>query len=180
MNPRRSDSSPPPPAAAIRPLTKKDAKSFLSLIDALADYEKLKRPGAASGRRLVRDGIGPKRKFETLLAISAGKAVGYAVFFETYSTFLAKPTLYLEDLFVLPEHRGRGTGLGLFRACAAEAVRRGCGRMDWNVLDWNRSAAEFYRKIGASHLRAWQLYRLEGSGIRKALTKTRRGRSRRG
>ncbi len=150
----------PDPVTIIRSVSKKDGNRFLSLIDALADYEKLKRPDAAAGRRLLRDCIGPKRKFEVLLALAGGEAVGYAVFFETYSTFLARPTLYLEDLFVLPGHRGHGTGLKLFRACVAQAQRRRCGRMDWTVLDWNRSAARFYKKLGASHLREWQLYRL--------------------
>ena len=87
--------------------------------------------------------------------------MGYAIVFETYSTFLAKPTLYLEDLFVLPSHRGRKIGLQLVRRCRAEARRRGCGRMEWMVLDWNQLARDFYHRQGARHMREWLLYRFE-------------------
>lgn len=159
----------PSPRIDIRPILKKDARAFLSLIDALADYEKLPRPSADAKRRLVRDCSGPKKRFETILAFSGGAAVGYAVFFETYSTFLARPTLYLEDLFVLPEHRGMGTGLRLFRSVLSEAKRRGCGRMDWTVLDWNTPAAKFYRKLGAKRMKEWELFRLERSAFDGAI-----------
>jgi GNAT superfamily N-acetyltransferase len=153
----------------IRPISPNDGKAFLSLMAALADYEKLPRPSPAARRRLLRDCTGPKRKFETLLAFSGGRPVGYAVFFETYSTFLAKPTLYLEDLFVLPESRGLGIGLRLFRACLAEAKRRGCGRMEWTVLDWNTGAARFYEKLGASRMPEWELFRLLRKDFDRAL-----------
>jgi len=168
MTTRRRTERPGHPAA-IRRLTKKDGKKFLSLIDALADYEKLDRPDAGARRRLSRDLAGPARRFEALLAVAGGEAVGYAVFFETYSTFLARPTLYLEDLFVLPAHRGHGTGLKLFRECVAEARRRGCGRMDWTVLDWNTPAIRFYKKLGAAYLREWHLYRIGRSGFGRAI-----------
>jgi GNAT superfamily N-acetyltransferase len=156
----RSGSTKSAPAISIRAVSRKDAKAFLSLIDALADYEKLPRPSPAARRRLARDCSGPRAKFEALLAVSGKRAVGYAVYFETYSTFLARPTLYLEDLFVLPGHRGLGTGLRLFRAVLAEAKRRGCGRMDWTVLDWNTPAAKFYRRLGAKKMKEWELFRL--------------------
>jgi GNAT superfamily N-acetyltransferase len=183
MIPRRNPRSAKPGTAAgrnprlsIRPLTRGRAGEFLSLVDALADYEKLDRPDAAAKRRLVRDCTGRKPRFECLLAFSGPTAAGYAVFFETYSTFLARPTLYLEDLFVLPERRGEGIGLRLFRACVAAARRRGCGRMDWTVLDWNTSAAGFYGKLGATHLREWHLYRLPRSGFARAMGGAKRGR----
>jgi GNAT superfamily N-acetyltransferase len=153
----------------LRPVVMKDAKAFLSLVDALADYEKLPRPSPAAKRRLVRDCTGPQARFEALLAVAGGKAVGYAVFFETYSTFLARPTLYLEDLFVLPASRGLGIGLRLFRAVLREAKQRGCGRMDWMVLDWNAKAAGFYRKLGAKKMKAWELFRLERKDFNGAL-----------
>ena len=86
--------------------------------------------------------------------------VGYAIVFETYSSFLALPTLYLEDIFVLSEYRRHGIGLKLFRYCCAEARRRGCGRMEWVVLDWNKSAIRFYNRLGAKRMKEWQLYRL--------------------
>jgi GNAT superfamily N-acetyltransferase len=172
-NPSRKKSAPGATRTAasvsIRPITRRDGKAFLALIDALADYEKLPRPRAAAKRRLVRDCTGAGKRFEALIARSGPVAVGYAVFFETYSTFLARPTLYLEDLFVLPAHRGFGTGLRLFRAVLSEAKRRGCGRMDWTVLDWNTGAASFYKRLGAMKMKEWELFRLERKQFDRAL-----------
>ncbi|MBI1805990.1 MAG: GNAT family N-acetyltransferase [Ignavibacteria bacterium] len=145
----------------IRRVKKSDAAVFLSLINALADFEKLKRPTRAARTRLLRDAFGKKKRFDAYLAFVDTKAVGYAIIFETYSSFLARPTLYLEDLFVLPEHRKQHIGLKLFRACFAEAKRRGCGRMEWMVLDWNINAIRFYKHLGAQHLNNWFFYRLE-------------------
>lgn len=144
----------------IRRAAARDGEAFLSLVDALAAYEKLPGPAPAARRRLLRDAFGPKRRFDLLIARSGGRAVGYAVLFETYSTFAGRPTLFLEDLFVLPELRGRGVGRKLFRRCAAEGRKRGCGRMEWIVLDWNRPAIGFYRRLGAHPLKGWIPYRL--------------------
>ena len=144
----------------LRSARKADAKVFLSLVDALADFEKLRRPTKAARGRLVRDGFGRRRRFDPFLACTEGKPVGYAIIFETYSSFLAKPTLYLEDIFILPEYRGKGIGLKLFRYCVAEAKRRSCGRMEWAVLDWNRNAIRFYDMYGAKQMEDWLLYRL--------------------
>ena len=157
VNPR------PPSATAplIRRAARRDARALLTLIDALADYEKLRRPTRAARERLIRDGIGAKRRFDAYLAFSGGVPVGYAIIFETYSSFLALPTLYLEDLFVLPEYRKQKIGLTLFRRCIAEAERRGCGRMEWVVLDWNKSAIRFYERLRARHLKEWYTYRIE-------------------
>lgn len=156
----------------VRPPTPADVPRFLELVDALADYEKLPRPDPAARERLAADALTQPPRFELLLAELAlphtwqeREIVGYAVFFLTYSTFLARPTLYLEDLFVRPEARGRGAGVALFRACAAEAVRRGCGRMEWTVLDWNTPAIEFYRAKGARHLADWLPFRLDGEPL---------------
>jgi GNAT superfamily N-acetyltransferase len=155
-------------AARVRPLTAADVPVFLDLTDALADYERLDRPAPDARERLARDAIGgaggPKR-FETLLADLDGAVVGYAVFFMTYSTFRALPTFYLEDIFVLPEARSRGAGRALFEACAQEAVRRGCGRMEWTVLRWNTPAIEFYDRRGARPLDEWLGYRLDGEAL---------------
>src|SRR4249920_2592880 len=107
----------------IRRTRRTDARTFLSLVDALADYEKLPRPTPSARKRLVRDGFGARRRFESLLMNADNVSVGYAFFFETYSSFLARPTLYLEDLFILPEYRSRGLGKRLFNACLAEAKR---------------------------------------------------------
>ncbi len=130
------------------------------LVDALADYEKLQRPNAEAKKRLIRDMFGERRRIEAYLGEYEEKPVGYAFVFETYSSFLALPTLYLEDLFVLPDYRSKKVGYALFTAMVREAYQRGCGRMEWTVLDWNRLAINFYQRLGATHMKEWQLYRL--------------------
>lgn len=144
----------------IRRTQRKDAPVFLKLIDALADYEKLARPTTAARRRLLRDGFGANRKFDSFLVFADREAAGYAIIFETYSSFLARPTLYLEDIFILPEFRGKGIGKKLFERYRSEAQRRKCGRMEWVVLDWNTPAIDFYEHIGASQLKGWLTYRI--------------------
>lgn len=99
-------------------------------------------------------------RIEAFLATLEGMPVGYALVFETYSSFLALPTLYLEDIFILPDHRRRGIGERFFRVLVTEAHRRGCGRMEWTVLDWNQLAIDFYRKIGAREMKEWKTFRL--------------------
>ena len=149
----------------VRPARREDADTLLSLIDALADYEKLDRPDTDARARLFHDAWEqtPPR-FEALLAEEEQEGgavpVGYAIVFETYSSFLARPTLYIEDLFVLPEARGRGAGSAFLRYLAGEALRRGCGRMEWVCLNWNRLAIDFYESRGAEHLNEWRYYRL--------------------
>ncbi len=143
---------------------------MLSLINALAEYERLDPPDAEAHARLIEHGFGPEPRFESYLAEIDGEAVGYAIAFETYSTFLARPTLYLEDIFVRPDARRRGAGMALLRALAAEAVRRGCGRMEWSVLDWNELAQGVYRKIGARMLDEWRLCRLTGDALARLAT----------
>lgn len=145
----------------VRPLTPKHGRAFLSLVDSLAGYERLKPPDRAARTRLLRDGTGRNRRFDAFLAFSDGRPVGYAIVFETYSSFRARPTLYLEDLFVVPEFRSRRIGFTLFRRCLAEAKRRRCGRMEWMVLDWNKPAIRFYRKLSPVWMKEWRLYRLE-------------------
>jgi GNAT superfamily N-acetyltransferase len=149
----------------VRPAVAADATAFLSLVDALADYEQLERPSADARNRLVRDGFGPDPRFIPYLAEREGRVVAYAITFETYSSFLALPTLYLEDIFVLPEARRTGVGERIFRYLAREAVRRGCGRMEWAVLDWNASAIGFYEKLGAAPMDAWTVFRLTGAPL---------------
>jgi GNAT superfamily N-acetyltransferase len=144
----------------VRKLRPADVPRLLDLIDGLADYEKLDRPLPAARERIARDAVGRGRKFRTLLAEVDGAVVGYAIYFFTYSTFRGLPTLYLEDIFVQPEHRGRGAGRALFETCRREAKRFGCGRMEWTVLDWNAPAIEFYRRSGATLLEEWRLCRL--------------------
>jgi GNAT superfamily N-acetyltransferase len=142
----------------IRPGAPRDAATITALIHGLADYERL--PRRTNTPAVRRHGFGRRRHFETLICRLDGRPIGLALYTFTYSTFLNRPTLWLEDLFVQPEARGRGAGLALLRALARIAVRRGCGRMEWSVLDWNRPAIRFYRALGAELKREWILTRL--------------------
>jgi GNAT superfamily N-acetyltransferase len=117
--------------------------------------------------RIRRHGFGRRRYFETLLCLRGRRPVGFALYFFTYSTFLARPTLYLEDLFVRPEERGRGAGMLLLSTLARIAARKGCGRMEWAVLDWNAPSISFYEKLGAVLRRDWILTRLSGEPLRR-------------
>lgn len=142
-------------------LTEGRFDDFLRLLRALAAYERLDPPDAAAEARLRADALGSRPRFEAALAIDdGGRAVGYAIWLETYSSLLARPTMYLEDLFVVEDARGAGAGGMLFDYVRALGERRGCGRMDWQVLDWNTPAREFYRRRGAEWLKEWLLYRL--------------------
>jgi GNAT superfamily N-acetyltransferase len=141
----------------IRPYEEKDAKDLIFLIRALAKYEKLTPPSPAAARRLIAD-VG--RRIRVLMAETDGRPVGYAIYLFTYSSFLARPTLYLEDVFVLPEHRRGGIGGRFFEALLQAARREKCGRMEWVVLDWNTPAHRFYRKLGAKPLDNWVTYRM--------------------
>jgi GNAT superfamily N-acetyltransferase len=117
--------------------------------------------------RIRRHGFGPRRYFETLICRRGKVPVGFALYYFTYSTFLGRPTLYLEDLFVLPKERGNGAGQALLRELATIAVRRGCGRMEWTVLDWNTPSIRFYEKLGAKLRKEWILTRLTGAPLRR-------------
>jgi GNAT superfamily N-acetyltransferase len=141
----------------IRPYEKRDAKHLVSLVRALARYEKLKPLAPAAARRLLGD-IGGR--IRVLVAEVDGNCVGYAIYLFTYSSFLARPTLYLEDVFILPEHRRGGIGGRFFEALRREARREKCGRMEWVVLDWNTPAHRFYLKLGARPLDHWVTYRM--------------------
>jgi GNAT superfamily N-acetyltransferase len=143
----------------IRRGTRKDSKSFLGLIDSLAAYENLQPPGPEAKRRIISD-VFLKKKASLFVALYQGKHVGYAVYFYTYSTFLGRPTLYLEDIFVLEAYRRKGVGRALFMRCVREAVAHDCGRMEWAVLTWNNSAMEFYESLGGTRLDEWCIYRL--------------------
>ncbi len=148
----------------IRKAKRKDAKAFLGLVRALAKFEKLDPPTPAAARRLIRDTVSAK-KLSLLLAFSDDKAVAYALYFFTYSSFLARPTLYLEDIFVLEEFRGKKIGKKMFLNLVREAKRLECGRMEWAVLKWNKNATRFYEHLGAKRLEQWQYYRLDRKGI---------------
>jgi len=166
--PERRPSRPARPARfSVRRGTSGDVPIILRMIRGLAEYERLADQVKATAARIRRHGFGRPRYFETLICRRERRAVGFALYFFTYSTFLAKPSLYLEDLFVLPEERGNGAGQALLRALAKTAVRRGCGRLEWTVLDWNRSAIRFYEGLGARLYREWILTRLTGASLKR-------------
>lgn len=145
----------------IVPLTPERFEDFARLIEALADYEKLARPDAAAFARMRADAFASRPRFEAALALDdSGRPIGYAIWFETYSSFLARPTMFLEDLFVLESARGTGAGGKLFEFVRQLGEQRGCGRMDWNVLDWNTPARDFYHRRNAQCMKDWLLYRL--------------------
>jgi len=149
----------------IRPATSADVPTIASLIGALARFEKLESEVTMTEAALLATLYGPRPYAETVLAEEDGKAVGFALFFHNYSTFLARPGLYLEDLYVLESHRGKGIGKALLAHLAKMAVERGCGRMEWAVLDWNVEAIGFYERLGARPNSDWTVYRLTGESL---------------
>jgi GNAT superfamily N-acetyltransferase len=149
----------------IRPATPSDGPAFIALVRALAAFERLEPPDDAAAVRLLTHAFGDRPRYELRVAELAGELVGYAAFFETYSTFRALPSLFLEDLFVRQDARGRGIGAGLLGCLARLAVERGCGRLEWSVLDWNEGAQRFYRSLGARVLDEWNLCRLDGDAL---------------
>ena len=149
----------------IRPATPADTPTIAWLIRALADYERLEHEVVFDERALHAHLFGPRPFAEVLLAEEAGAVVGFALFFHSYSTFLGKPGLYLEDLFVLPEHRGKSHGKALLAALARLAVERDCGRLEWSVLNWNEPSIRFYQALGATPMDEWTIYRLSGDAL---------------
>src|SRR6202166_2159722 len=149
----------------IRAATGADIPVILELIRALATYERAPNEVTATEQGLTEVLFGQKPAAEVLLAFENETAVGFAVFFHNFSTWLGRPGVYLEDLFVGPEHRGKGYGRALLIHLAKIARERGCGRMEWAVLDWNEPAIEFYRKLGAKPMDEWTVFRLTRDGI---------------
>jgi GNAT superfamily N-acetyltransferase len=145
--------------------TEAETPVILEMIQGLAEYEKLSHVCCATEAQLRRTLFGERPAAEVLLARSDGQWIGFALFFPNYSTFLAAPGIYLEDLYVKPEARGKGAGLALLRALAKLAVQRGCGRMEWAVLDWNEPSIGFYKKLGAVPLDEWTTMRLTGEAL---------------
>ncbi len=152
---------------AIRMATAADVPIILELIRALATYERAPNDVTATEDGLSKVLFGEKPAAEVLLAFENETAVGFAVFFHNFSTWLGRPGLYLEDLFVRPEDRGKGYGRALLIHLAKIARDRGCGRMEWAVLDWNEPAIQFYRKLGAKSMDEWTVFRLKRDGIAK-------------
>ena len=151
----------------IRAATGQDAPAILELIRALAEYERLSGACTATEEQIRQTLFGARPAAEALLASEGGETVGFAVFFTNYSTFLAKPGIYLEDLFVRPHARGKGIGKALLRRIAQLALERGCGRVEWSVLDWNAPSIRFYESLGAVAMNEWTVYRLTGDSLAK-------------
>jgi GNAT superfamily N-acetyltransferase len=148
----------------IRPATPEDAPVILDLIRGLAEYEREPHAVEMTEEQLVRDGFGPERYYESLIAESDGAAAGFALFFPVYSTWQGR-SLHLEDLFVRPAFRGKGIGKALLRRVASLAVERGCTRLQWDVLDWNKPAIDFYLSIDAAMLGDWRRMRISGTAL---------------
>jgi len=154
-------------ALSIRRGTRRDVPVILRLIRGLAEYERLAHEAVATASQIRRHGFGPRRYFETLICRRGREPIGFALYFFTYSTFLGRRPLCLEDLFVLPEERGRGAGRALLGELARIAKGRGCGRMEWTVLDWNTPSIRFYKRLGAKLRKDWILTRLSGPALRR-------------
>lgn len=145
---------------AIRAAAPRDVPEILRLIGELAEYEKLAPMAVGTPDMLHRSLFGERPAAEAMIAERGGRAVGFALYFTTFSTFLCRPGLYLEDLFVEPAHRGSGIGKALLARLAGLAAERGCGRLEWRVLDWNEPSIRFYEALGASLMKEWVLVRM--------------------
>ncbi|MDF2701132.1 MAG: hypothetical protein K0S10_76 [Rubrobacteraceae bacterium] len=153
------------PEVEIRVATEDDVPLILSLIRELAEYERLSHEVVATEETLHDSLFGQRRVAETLLAYLGDDPAGFALFFHNFSTFLGRPGIYLEDLYVRPEFRSAGVGRTLLVRIAGLAKERGCGRLEWAVLDWNEPAISFYKRIGASPVSGWMVYRLTGEAL---------------
>ena len=154
-----------PPGVSVRPAERRDVAVILGFIRELAEYEHLTHEVVADEGALERCLFGERPVVEAIIAECESAAVGFALFFPTFSTFLGRPGLYLEDIYVRPEMRGKGFGRLLFDHVARLAVQRGCGRLEWAVLDWNEPAIRFYERLGARAMDDWTTYRLTGDSL---------------
>lgn len=155
------------PEIRIVSATERDIPVILEMIRALANYERLAHVVTATEERLRESLFGARPAAEVMLAYCDLECAGFAVFFQSYSTFLAQPGIYLEDLYVKPNLRGKGIGLALLGRLAEIAVERGCGRMEWGVLNWNEPSIQFYKRLGAEPMHEWTKYRLTGEALEK-------------
>jgi GNAT superfamily N-acetyltransferase len=153
--------------AVIRKATAADAAQILEFIRALAAFERAPDAVTATEEGLIRDGFGPNPFYRCLIADCDGQPAGFAFYFFNYSTWVGRPGIYVEDLFVLPQFRRRGIGRELLKQIAAIAVENGCQRLQWEVLDWNTPAIDFYRAIGAEFLDEWRNVRLSGEALER-------------
>ena len=155
------------PACTIRFGQPDDVPTIFSLIEGLAEYERLSDAMVGTEELLREHLFGERPYAEVLIAEAGGRAVGFALFFYNYSTFLTQPGIYLEDLFVLPDERGRGYGKALLTALGRLAVERNCGRLEWSVLDWNEPSIQFYRALGAVGMDEWTVNRVDGEALER-------------
>jgi GNAT superfamily N-acetyltransferase len=153
------------PAFRIERATERDVPLILRLIKELAEYERMSSDVTATEQGLRDTLFGAHPAAEVIIGYAGDTPAGFALFFHNYSTFLGKPGLYLEDLFVVPEFRAHGYGRELLRHLATLAVERGCGRFEWSVLDWNEPAIGFYKKLGAKLMDAWKIFRVTGDAL---------------
>lgn len=149
----------------IRPANKGDVALILQFIRELAEYEREPQAVTATEENLIRDGWGPEPKFRCIITEWDAKPVGFALYFFNYSTWQGRPGLYVEDVFVRPEYRDRGIGKAVFKYLAQTALRENCGRFQWQVLDWNQLAIDFYKSLGAQFMTEWLTVRLEGEAL---------------
>ncbi|MDQ6611169.1 MAG: GNAT family N-acetyltransferase [Gemmatimonadota bacterium] len=156
----------------IRSATPDDVALILQFVRGLASYEKLLQECKATEEKLAATLFGARAVAEVALAFRGDSPAGFALFFHNYSTFLAMPGLYLEDLFVDPAHRGRGVGHALLAYLAQLAVERECGRFEWSVLDWNTDAIRFYERLGARAMSDWTVYRVSGLALKELASQT--------
>ncbi|HVJ04073.1 MAG TPA: GNAT family N-acetyltransferase [Candidatus Saccharimonadales bacterium] len=156
----------------IRAAQSEDAGTILKLIQGLAEYEHAPREAVATEEDLLRDGFGKEPKFHCVIAEWDGEAVGFALYFFNYSTWKGRPGVFLEDLFVWPEYRGKGIGKALLLELAKIAVANKCGRYEWQVLDWNTPAIEFYEGLGAKRMKEWLPMRVEGDALMELAKKS--------
>lgn len=157
-------------AVSIRAAKKTDVPQILAFIRALAAYEREPDAVVATEEGLLNDGFGPNPYYFCLIAENDGVPAGFALYFFNYSTWMGRPGIYLEDLFVLPEFRGLGIGKALLKQVAAIAVEKGCRRLQWEVLDWNTPAIDFYRAMGAEFLDEWRNVRVSGEALLQLAT----------
>jgi len=151
----------------IRPATERDVPVILAFIRQLAEYEKLSHEAVMTEEILRQSLFGSRRAAEVLLGYSGDLPVAFAVFFHNFSTFLGRPGLYLEDLFVIPEMRGKGFGKAMLVELARIARKRNCGRFEWSVLDWNKPAIDFYKALGAVPMDEWTIFRVTGEALKR-------------
>jgi GNAT superfamily N-acetyltransferase len=155
----------------IKPATINDAQTIVDLIKAIAEYEKLSDQVQATPETIIEHLFSHKSYAECIIAFENNEPIGFALFFHNFSTFVSKPGIYLEDLFVLESHRGKGYGKKLLLQVIALAKQRNCGRVDWSVLNWNKPAIDFYESLGATAMNEWTTYRLNEEKISTLLNK---------